>query len=88
MLVPGEFEIAVDPNGDTVIYPEGDRDAPPSGRMPKGFHFFDTIVRQEPIDEATGCGSRTTWRSSSRSRTRTSRRSGTTWTRRARRAAP
>jgi hypothetical protein len=25
--------------------------APPSGRMPKGGYYFDTIVRQEPIDE-------------------------------------
>jgi hypothetical protein len=51
VLVPGQFEIDVEPSGDTVIYPEGDRTAPPSGRMPKGFHFFDTIVRQPPIDE-------------------------------------
>jgi hypothetical protein len=53
VLVPGQFEVDVEPNGDTVIYPEGDRGAPPSGRMPPGFHFFDTIVRQEPIDDAT-----------------------------------
>ena len=51
VLVPGGFETAEAPNGDTLIYPEGDRTVPPSGRMPRGFHFFDTIVRQEPIDE-------------------------------------
>ena len=33
------------------MYPEGDRTAPPSGRMPKGGFYFDTIVRQEPIDD-------------------------------------
>ena len=33
------------------MYPEGDRTAPPSGRMPKGGYYFDTIIRQEPIDE-------------------------------------
>ena len=33
------------------MYPEGDRSAPPSGRMPKGGFYFDTIVRQEPIDD-------------------------------------
>ena len=53
LLVPGRFEVDEDANGDTVIYPEGDRTAPPSGRMPKGFHFFDTIVRQEPLDDET-----------------------------------
>jgi hypothetical protein len=51
VLVPGRFEVDTDANGDTVIYPEGDRDAPPSGRMPKGFHFFDTIIRQPPLPE-------------------------------------
>jgi hypothetical protein len=34
------------------MYPEGDRSAPPSGRMPYGGFYFDTIVRQEPIDDA------------------------------------
>ncbi|MCU0255732.1 MAG: hypothetical protein MUF60_03235 [Vicinamibacterales bacterium] len=53
VLVPGRFEVDEDANGDTVIYPEGDRTAPPSGRMPKGFHFFDAIVRQEPLDDET-----------------------------------
>ncbi len=33
------------------MYPEGDRSVPPSGRMPKGGFYFDSIVRQEPIDE-------------------------------------
>ena len=33
------------------MYPEGDRSAPASGRMPKGGWYFDSIVRQEPIDE-------------------------------------
>jgi hypothetical protein len=51
VLVPGRFEIDTDENGDTVIYPEGDRTAPPSGRMPKGFYFFDTIIRQPPLPE-------------------------------------
>ncbi len=53
VLVPGRFEIDEDTNGDTIIYPKGDRTAPPSGRMPKGFHFFDTIIRQEPLDDET-----------------------------------
>ena len=52
VLVPGKFEYDVLPNGDIVQYPKGDRSARPSGRMPKGGFYFDSIVRQEPIDEA------------------------------------
>ena len=52
VLVAGDFNTTVDTNGDTLIYPEGDLSAPPSGRMPVGGDFFDTIVRQEPIDDA------------------------------------
>jgi hypothetical protein len=51
VLVPGAFETTVDPEGYILIYPEGDRTAPASARMPKEGYFFDTIVRQEPIDE-------------------------------------
>ncbi len=51
VLVGGGFEVTRDSNGDTLIYPEGDPSAPPSGRMPKGGYFFDAIIRQEPIDE-------------------------------------
>jgi hypothetical protein len=51
VLVPEDFRTTVDENGDILIYPEGDLSAPPSGKMPKGGFFFDTIVRQEPIDE-------------------------------------
>jgi hypothetical protein len=51
VLVSEHFRTQVEANGDTLIYPKGDTEAPPSGRMPKGGHFFDTIVRQEPIDE-------------------------------------
>ncbi len=52
VLVPGAFNTTVDPaSGDLMIYPEGDTSAPPSGRMPKGGYFFDSIVRQPPIDD-------------------------------------
>ena len=49
--VPANFNTTTDARGDLLIYPEGDLEAPPSGRMPKGYHFFDTIVRQPPIDD-------------------------------------
>lgn len=51
VLVPGEFNVTVDANGDTLIHPQGDTSVPPSGRMPSGGYFFDCIVRQEPFDE-------------------------------------
>ena len=50
--ISGHCAFDVLPNGDIVQYPKGDRTAPPSGRMPKGGFYFDTIVRQEPIDES------------------------------------
>jgi len=53
VLVPEAFNTEPEPNGDVLMYPEGDRSAPPSGRMPKGGYYFDTIVRQEPIDEGS-----------------------------------
>jgi hypothetical protein len=51
VLVPKAFNTEPETNGDLLMYPEGDRAAPPSGRMPAGGFYFDTIVRQEPIDE-------------------------------------
>ncbi len=52
VLVPEGFVTSLDGNGDLLIYPEGDRAARPSGRMPKAGFFFDTIVRQDPLDES------------------------------------
>ena len=49
--ISGHFEHDILENGDIVQYPKGDRSAPASGKMPKGGYYFDTIVRQEPIDE-------------------------------------
>lgn len=51
VLVPEKFVVREEPDGALLIYPEGDVMAPPSGRMPMGSTFFDTIVRQPPIDE-------------------------------------
>jgi len=51
VLVPGNFNVTTDVNGDTLIYPEGDTSVPPSARMPKDGFFFDSIIRQQPIDE-------------------------------------
>jgi hypothetical protein len=51
VLISGHFQYDVLENGDIVQYPKGDRSAPPSGKMPKGGFYFDSIVRQEPIVE-------------------------------------
>ncbi|UCF14576.1 MAG: hypothetical protein JSW59_14270, partial [Phycisphaerales bacterium] len=52
VLVAGKFNTDPEPNGDILQYPQGDKSAPASGRMPKGGFYFDDIIRQEPIDEA------------------------------------
>ncbi|MDH4197039.1 MAG: methyltransferase [Candidatus Aminicenantes bacterium] len=52
VLVSEHFQVTRAANGDTLIYPKGDRSAPPSGRLPRDGFFFDTIVRQAPIDDA------------------------------------
>jgi hypothetical protein len=51
VLVGGNFRVVEEPNGDILIFPKGDLSAAPSGRMPLGSAFFDTIVRQPPLDE-------------------------------------
>ncbi len=52
VLVPGLFNTEPEPNGDILMYPEGDKAAAPSARMPKGGYYFDSIIRQPPIDDA------------------------------------
>jgi hypothetical protein len=52
-LVPEAFNIDPEPNGDLLMYPEGDKSVPPSGRMPAGGYYFDAIIRQPPIDDGT-----------------------------------
>ena len=50
-LVPGDFNVTPAADGGWLMYPEGDLTAPPSAHMPKGGYFFDTLIRQEPIDD-------------------------------------
>ena len=53
VLVPGGFNTVADESGDLLMYPEGDMSEPPSGRMPSGGYYFDSIIRQSPIVEET-----------------------------------
>lgn len=50
VLVSEHFKTIENADG-TFIYPQGDTIAPFSGYMPKTGFFFDTITRQETIDE-------------------------------------
>jgi len=52
VLVPDKFNTQPEPNGDILMYPQGDRSVPASARMPNGGFYFDSIIRQKPIDDA------------------------------------
>ncbi len=52
VLVAADFQTVKDSKGDTLVFPKGDRSAPPSARLPISGYFFDTIKRQPPIDES------------------------------------
>ncbi len=51
VLVPGKFNTEPQSNGDILQYPQGDKSVPASARMPKGGFYFDSIIRQKPIDD-------------------------------------
>lgn len=50
VLVSEHFKTIEKADG-TYIYPKGDESAEPSGHMPKKGYFFDSIIRQEELDE-------------------------------------
>lgn len=45
------FVTSKDEYGNTYVYPGGDLSVPPSAKLPKGGYYFDSITRQEEIDE-------------------------------------
>jgi len=49
VLVGGDFQVDETDEG-IFIYPEGDRNVQPSGKMPLNGYFFDAIIRQQPLD--------------------------------------
>lgn len=51
VMVPGLFNFRVDEHGDTLVFPEGDRHAAPSGKLPKSSFFFDAIIRQPTLPD-------------------------------------
>ena len=52
VLVPGKFNTEPESSGDILMYPEGDHSAAASAKMPEGGYYFDSIIRQRPIDDA------------------------------------
>lgn len=52
-LVPERFNTEPEPNGNLLQWPDGDRSVAACAIMPKGGCFHDTIIRQEPINDAT-----------------------------------
>ncbi len=51
VLVPPGFQTRTEPNGDVYLFPAGDTSVPPSAHLPATSYFFDTIIRQEPIED-------------------------------------
>ena len=51
VLVPEAFNTQPEADGRILMFPEGDRSVPASGVMPPGGYYFDTIIRQPPLDE-------------------------------------
>jgi len=52
VLVPEAFNTDPEPDGSILMYPEGDKSVPASGRIPKDGYYFDAIIRQPPIEES------------------------------------
>jgi len=51
VLVSEQFNTDYEPDGRLFQYARGDRSHPPSAVMPAGGWYFDTVIRQTPIDE-------------------------------------
>ncbi len=52
VLVPGGFNTEPEADGSILQYPQGDKSAAASARMPKGGYYFDAIINQQPIDDS------------------------------------
>ncbi len=56
VLVGGDFRYCTDKNGDTYFYPQ--QSMVPSAILPKGGYYFDSILREEEVDEDNRDGKR------------------------------
>jgi hypothetical protein len=53
VLVPALFNTEPNEHGEILMYPQGDNSVPPCAKMPDGGFYFDAIVRQQPINDAS-----------------------------------
>ena len=51
VLVPEHYNTEPEADGSILMWPEGDTSVPPSAVMPRDTYFFDSIVRQPPLDD-------------------------------------
>jgi hypothetical protein len=51
VLIPGKLNLTTGSSGEVFAYPSNDISVPPSSKMAASSYFFDTIERQEPLDE-------------------------------------
>jgi hypothetical protein len=51
VMVPRDFNVTADFQGDLLMYPEGDTTVPPCAKMPREGFFFDAISRQEEFTD-------------------------------------
>jgi hypothetical protein len=52
VLVPGAFNTQPEADGSILMYPEGDHSAPPSGKMPQGGYYFDSLPQPKLAADA------------------------------------
>lgn len=53
VMIASGIDLTMDKEGDVYIYPKGDRNYPPSAKMPSNCYFIDATVRQEYVDDDT-----------------------------------
>lgn len=51
VLVPGEFNTIMNSKGELLAYPCGDKNCEPSGKMPEGGLYFDTLNHEFDMDD-------------------------------------
>jgi hypothetical protein len=51
LLVPEKFNTEPEASGDILMYAEGDQSYPACARLPAGGWYFDSVMRQPPIDD-------------------------------------
>lgn len=53
VMIASGIDLTTDQEGAVYIYPKGDRNYPPSAKMPSQCYFINATVRQEFVDDET-----------------------------------